>query len=459
MAWPHPRPSGELNPQWWNGFLYSSWQVVDLHRALFQRSILRQLQVHVQHGVPPQDLWRRHDRILALAALTPRYLPGILGQLSLPPGLDRQALEGFRFYPDVLGLLNAVGYDPSQLRDDAKRLLREAQRDPLRDWLPLLRHASYGAWKKLHGEALDCLWLRVAAEVLLRAHEDLASEGLVEALPDSSGAMYTTALNGRLGHKSDTPRPLEQVLGNFGLSPHPRVLLVIEGKTERLHVRPLLEQFGLGRPEQVRVQQCAGSKVNPQLLARYAITPRLGKKLGDAWELAATPTALVIAMDPENKWKTPEMCEEERVKIKEALREEVELQGGQIDDATLDFNVNVFTWGKDKYELANFTNEELLPALAQLSEGPGVRAEAWVEEVTQKLEAVRQSHQDIKVVTGPLRVDKVPLAKVLWPVLLAKCEHEMETGKIETPILKVMLRVDELVARLSAGSYVLPPPK
>jgi hypothetical protein len=459
MAWPHLSPSGEANPRWWNGFLYSSWQVVDLNRALVERSLLRRIQQRVRHSVPPRELWRRRNQILALAALTPRYLPGILGQLSLPSALDRQALEGFRFYPDVLGLLNAAGYDPSQLRDDAEHLLLETHRDPLRDWLPLLRYASYDAWKKLHGEALDCLWLRIAAEVLLRAHEDLAAEGLVEALPDSSSAMYVRALNGRLGRKNDGPRPLEQVLGNFGISPHPRVLVVIEGKTERLHVRPLLEQFGLGRPEQVRLQQCAGSKVNPQLLARYAITPRLGKKYGDAWELAATPTALVIAMDPENKWATPDMCEEQRTKIKQAVREEVELQGGQIDEATLDFNVNVFTWGKDKYELANFTNEELLPALAQLAKGPGVGTDAWIKDVTQKLDAARQSHEDIKVVTGPLRVDKVPLAKLLWPVLLAKCERELETGNVETPILKVMLRVEELVIRLSAGGYVLPPSK
>jgi hypothetical protein len=459
-AWPYERPDDEDDPNWWNGFLYSSWQLLELHRALYERSLLRRLQETKQHNISPVQLARRHDRILALSALTPRYLPGILGSLSLPGGggIDRDALEGFRFHADVLGLLTAVGFDSRQLRREAEYLLDQAGRDPLRDWLPVLRHASGDAWEKLHGEPLDCLWLRIGAEVLLRTHEELAATGHLEALPDESGRAYATSLDGRLGRKNDNGRPLEQVLGNFGLSPHPRVLLVIEGKTERFHVLPLLAQFGLSRPEQVRVQIAHSSRVNPQLLARYTITPRLGEKLGDAWTLTATPTALVIAMDPENNWETPEKCEEERRKIKKAIREEVELQGGKISDESLDFHVNIYTWGEDKYELANFADGELLPVITQLAQGEDVGSPTWTERVRVQLHEARQAHDDIKVVLGPLHIDKKDLAELLWPTLLAKCEQELAADEIVTPILKVVLKVNELVAAFSAGSYVLPPP-
>lgn len=57
--------------------------------------------------------------------------------------------------------------------------------------------------------------------------------------------------------------------------------------------------------------------------------------------------------------------------------------------------------------------------------------------------------------TGPLRVKKVELANLLWSALLTKCERELASGEIDTPILKVMLKVEELVNRLSAGSYVV----
>jgi len=446
-AWPYERQDDNDDPQWRNGFLYSSWQLLELHRALCERRLLIQLQQRTQHIIPPEQLPRRHNRTLALCALTPRYLPGVLGTLSFPGGVDREALENFRFHADVLGLLRAIDFDPGQLRLEAEFFLLEASGDPLHDWLPLIRHASYDAWKKLRGKPLDYLWLRIGAEVLLRAHEELAVEGHVEALPEAH-----PSLRGRLGRKNDSSRPLEQVLGNFGLSPHPRVLLVIEGKTERYHVLPLLEQFGLSRPELVRIQQCKGSKVSPQLLARYAVTPRIGKKIGDAWEMVATPTALVIAMDPENKWIRPE---DECRKIKDAIREEVELQGGKVGDESLDFQVNVFTWGEDKYELANFNDEELLPALAQLARGNDVGSKEWITRVTEALQQARQDHSDIGVVTGPLRVNKPELANLLWPTLLQKCERELKSGEIETPVLKVMLKVDELVQKLSAGSYVV----
>jgi hypothetical protein len=61
-------------------------------------------------------------------------------------------------------------------------------------------------------------------------------------------------------------------------------------------------------------------------------------------------------------------------------------------------------------------------------------------------------------VLGPLHIDKKDLAELLWPTLLAKCEQELAADEIVTPILKVVLKVNELVAAFSAGSYVLPPP-
>jgi hypothetical protein len=46
-------------------------------------------------------------------------------------------------------------------------------------------------------------------------------------------------------------------------------------------------------------------------------------------------------MDPENRWSTPQKRDAERKKIQMAIREEVELQGGNISDDNLDFLVNL----------------------------------------------------------------------------------------------------------------------
>lgn len=456
-AWPYRRPLHEQGERWWNGFLYSSWQLLDLHVVVQeQRSVAAGRDKTVRMGLAEQ----RRKRGLALTALTPRYLPGVLSKLSIPPGIDEKELRRFRFESDVPGLLSAVGFDPSQLRVDAEDLLFHAKCDPLYKWLPIVRHASHSAWSKLQGEPLDCLWLRIGAEVLLRAHEELAANGDLEPLPETSNVKWWTPLHDRLSRTSSNAKPLQQVLGSFGLSPYPRVLILVEGETEFVHFPLLLEQFGLSQPEQVRVQLCRGAGVNPQLLARYAISPRIGGKLGDAWQLTVTPTALVIAMDPENMWATTEKRDAQHKKIKKAIREEVELQGGEIGDTELDFLVNIYVWHEDlKYELANFTDDELMPAITSLATGMHakyVESNAWQEETRQQLQILRQEHTKIDTVIGPLRIKKPELAKALWPALLAKCERELENDVIETPVLRVMLEVERLAGLLSGGSYVLP---
>ena len=94
---------------------------------------------------------------------------------------------------------------------------------------------SYKGWSKLHGEPLDAMWKRVAAEVLLRAHEDLATAGQVTPLPDLTGETWWTYLHDRLSVRHEEAETLERALGDFGLSPYPRVILLVEGETELLH--------------------------------------------------------------------------------------------------------------------------------------------------------------------------------------------------------------------------------
>jgi regulatory protein YycI of two-component signal transduction system YycFG len=52
---------------------------------------------------------------------------------------------------------------------------------------------------------------------------------------------------------------------------------------------------------------------------------------------------------------------EERRKLQAAIREEVRYQDADISQDDLDILVSVHVWGDDKYELANFTDDELVP--------------------------------------------------------------------------------------------------
>jgi hypothetical protein len=163
-------------------------------------------------------------------------------------------------------------------------------------------------------------------------------------------------------------------------------------------------------------------------------------------------------------WATAEKREGQDRKIKKAIREQVGLQGGQIGDTELDFLVNIHVWHSDlEYELANFTPDEMLTAITSIATGPNAKdteSVAWQEDMRQNLQALwrgqGQERRKIETVIGPLRITKPALAEALWPILLAKCEQELETDVIEAPILRVMLEVQRLAGLLSGGSYVLP---
>jgi hypothetical protein len=375
--------------------------------------------------------------------------------------MDSHALRSLELEPDPLGRLAVAGVQSDDLRQMAEELLLHAGfRDPLQDWLPIVRHANFSAWSKLRGAALDCLWQRVAAEVLLRAHDDLATVGAVEPLPDLAQRVLHHPLHDRLGRRGADADSLDESLGRFGLSPYPRVLLLVEGETELDHLPRLLAAFGLDRPDLVRVQHAKGSDVSPQLLARYAITPRLGRHYPDgSRQMVATPTALVIAMDPENRWETAELRERERSSIYGAIREEVKFQGGTIPDDHLEVLVNIHVWGEHRYELANFTDRELVDVLATLARGKmdtDRGSPAWRQRVHAELAHARADRRDIKVVIGKMRLSKTTFAAALAPLLLKKCEQELEANIIITPVLKVVLEVERLVNLLSGGTYVLP---
>ncbi len=199
------------------------------------------------------------------------------------------------------------------------------------------------------------------------------------------------------------------------------------------------------------------------MIARYGITPRVGRRLGGTWLLDASPTALVVAMDPENHFATPEMCADERRKLQKAIREEVRYQDADISQDDLDTLVSVHVWGNDKYELANFTDDELVPAIAQLAAADGAEAadsSTWERELRTYLQDARRLHLDIEAPLGRIKApkDKIALADILWPVLRAKCERELAADTVDTPVLRVAMEVRRLVTKLS-GVFALEVPE
>jgi L-lactate utilization protein LutC len=164
-------------------------------------------------------------------------------------------------------------------------------------------------------------------------------------------------------------------------------------------------------------------------------------------------------MDPENDFATQEKRDDVRRNLQNAIREEVEYQDASIGQEELDHLVHVFVWGEHKYELANFTDEELVAAITTLAvkqKVDRVELPTWASDLRMELTRARDRHDDIKVPIHRMRIqaDKVELARILWPTLRAKCEAEYAENNVRTPLLSLVLDIRQIANRLT-GIFAL----
>src|ERR1700733_6369120 len=145
---------------------------------------------------------------------------------------------------------------------------------------------------------------REAAEILLLFCEDLADWGRTAPLPSIDGQVMRARLSSR-------ERSLDEDLVKLiGLSPHPRVVLAVEGDTEYTHVPLVWKELDYpDAPELVRLLNLRGVDHNLEKLAAMAATPLAGERLPPGrpgWKLIKPPTRLMVAVDPDGpRFGTP----------------------------------------------------------------------------------------------------------------------------------------------------------
>jgi len=91
-AWPYTRPQGDVEHGWWNGFVYSSWQLLELGSAVSEYAFTKYPWWHAR----PERMARDRRLILALAALSPCYLSGVIGRMNIPIGVEEERLWRYR---------------------------------------------------------------------------------------------------------------------------------------------------------------------------------------------------------------------------------------------------------------------------------------------------------------------------------------------------------------------------
>lgn len=448
-------------------YLYSPYQLLAAPHlpALLARMRVRRLEdgkvrftlATRRPGHDRPGSWREalERLVIGLSALEAVYRPDILRRISLPVELDYEAWLRHReaFIPSAM--LAWLGWDASAVEEAAERLLTTAHRiDPLRDWHALVRQVRPEQWETLRGDALTAHEHRVAAEMLLHFREDLAREGAVEILPPPAGKAWQP-LRGRLG---GADADLDAVLMDFGLSPHPTLVLVLEGQTEWELMPRVFEHLGIPRHERfIQIVDARGTERDLGLLAAYAILPRLGDADDDTITLTRPPTRFLAVIDPEGRFATDKDRRAQRDKwvrqLFDRISREHRTPALREDLASL---VEVETWGHGSFEFAHFADEELAAALLQEHAGP---EPPTLPALAARLAAIRRTSGNIEQIWKRWlhpRPTKPGLAARLWPVLAARIEAAATRDELDRiPIARIALRAYDLAQELPRAGVML----
>ncbi|TVT20707.1 hypothetical protein LWP59_33865 [Amycolatopsis acidiphila] len=454
--------------RWWDGLIYS-WHQLHVLSAIAwvldgRRETRRDGKWRVALPAPGPYLvdeaagFRRIA--IAATALDARYGTKLDPDFVHLSNTTFEQWSAYRASFDPLAVGDALGYSAEQAAEDAESLLTwAAQIDPLgRAWGRLARRAPRKAWEQLKGPALAAMDMRQTAEILLLFYEDLAGRGLAEPLAEPS-SMSTHPMRERLSRRDSR---LDQDLMSLGLSPHPRVVLAVEGESEQLHVPKIAAELGYrDAPELVRVLHLGGTTKDLQKVAALAVAPLIaGRKTDDHWELLKPPTCLMVAVDPEGKFAA-DKWERTREGILDEIRQVLRAQGAKTTEEELSLLVDIHRWSASCYEFAHFTDDELADALMAIHKTVnGLSRDDLIGALAALRKRARSGHHnvDIKNVWWDWNYEpsKVNLAEQLWPVLKQKIDRCREDEEAPIPeIVRVVEKAYRTALHWRDESFVL----
>lgn len=435
-------------------FLYSRYQLLVSARRL--RDVVRRMRGRrnpggdIQYRLRPLP-WDQaandpsEDRLVVmLSAVEARYRPEITLRVALGEG-GPEAWDRFEQSFDPAALLAWLRLTPDQVFRAAEQLFSGADfMDPLGDWWQLIRFGRRDRWDRLKHEALLALDHRIAAEMLLRFHEDLAAASLAPAI-EPPHPRYDDPRHRRIP-KGDTA--LEAAVTDFGLSPHPALILVLEGETEMVLVPRALDTFLPRWRTRVRLVNAKGVDANLDLLAAYAGGLELGQEHEDIVLLSRPYTRLMVAFDPEGSFATEQQRQEKRerwaARMQESLQEPCRTSPLVLQQ--LIELIHVETWGA-AFEFAHFTDGELARAANRVAKRSNPAAPRIL---VRSIAPVRAHDGDLGQVWHRAvykGVSKPAVAEEFWPMLERKLREANKAGDITTvPLGRVLVRVAQLAS-------------
>jgi hypothetical protein len=433
-------------------FLYSRYQLLGLDTLHW---VLSRFRPHRLPGEPPRWRYRLTMRdfdwigvsrpsvqeLILLAAIEARYLPGVTGIVAIPRRGQRTYEEYEREF-DPRRVLRWLGWKPDAVFNLGRGLLARARHlDPMPQWLPLVRNAWPRSWNRFEGAALGAMDNRIAGEMVLRFYEDAVARPSPEFEEMSEQRLRAE------------PAELDEALTEHGLSPHPLVIVALEGATEMTLAPLVAGHLGLRWHPRIRFLDAEGVGSNLAALAAYAVTPGLGQEFPRGVLLTRPPTHLMVIRDAEGKSRSPEDREKIRKRwidrVMRGLPDEFQNPATREQIEPL---VKVETWtggaGRRVFEFAHFTDRQLAMAITAVHRDRGGSGQVEARHVRK----IRSTSQRIDEAWKGLRPrpSKPEIALELWPVLQRRIDRAIDANRLESiPLARIVVEAAQRARRPS----------
>ncbi|SRR6266404_840774 len=311
-------------------------------------------------------------------------------------------------------------------------------------------------WELLRGDALIAIDHRIASEILLRFYEDLVELGKAPQL-ESGSMRFRGPYDTRLG----TDRyELTEELMDFGISPQPSLLLVLEGQTEMVLVPRVMEALGIPiRSDLIKLFNSKGIDRKMGLLAEYVATPELGKAISGGFVLTRPPTRFLRVVDPESRLVDSTEREEHRRTLVREIWEAISQRDHlQIPMTEIDALVEVKTWNRkgDSFEFAHFTDLQIAEAILKAYQGPSAPNLA---QLRCQVKIKRQMHQNIETIWRRWhgrKPTKGRVAEALWPALERRVRRALSSGTYRRiPVVRILLGAVERARKVHRHSVFI----
>ena len=389
---------------------------------------------------------RLRELAAAASAIEPAYYSQVIGRLRLRGDLDEvEAYQRWRQKLPLQRILRWLGVNAGWLVTAAEDLLERANRfDPLGEWWEVVAQGDFEKWPKLRREALNAMDFRVAAEVLLRYHDDLVDAGKAKA-PLRRHERWPRPSDYRLKPR----RSIDALLTEFGLSPHPRLVLVLEGPTELLLVPRVMQFFGIRiGGDFIAIESAEGADRDLSPLFAY-LAPRFNEPRDARYvRFERRPSRFLVVLDPEGKVSTAEERETRRQdwinRIMRTLPDELRkpAERAEVVREQMEQFVFVETWRprrSESFEFAHFTDLELAEVIYALDARTARKPS--VERLRKAVSNVRARRGSLDRILDPAGINKPDHAEPLWPKLERRLVRAQARGtERKIPVVRVIDR-------------------